>query len=45
METYKTLMHGNVYLTQLQYIINLLFKIAQPFNGRKEAKIIGLDFD
>ena len=34
-EICKTFKHGSAYLTQLQYIINLLFKIVQPFNAKK----------
>lgn len=31
----KTFKHGSAYLTQLEYIINLLFRIAQPFNAKR----------
>ena len=34
-EICKTFKHGSAYLTQLEYIINLLFRIAQPFNAKR----------
>lgn len=34
-EICQTLEHGSAYLTRLQYIINLLFKIAQPFTAKR----------
>ena len=32
---YKTFKRGKAHLTRLQYIINLLFKIAQPFTAKR----------
>lgn len=36
-EIYKTLKRGKAHLTRLQYIINLLFKIAQPFTAERKT--------
>lgn len=34
-ELQKTFKRGKVHLPRLQYIINLLFKIAQPFTAKR----------